>query len=538
MHINGPKSSSQQTGTESGVIGMKIQHLDRDATNMTRILTAIQHGLDNAQQIKDLIAEGNDINRQDRYKATALHIAAEKGYTNSIEVLTNNGANLDVVDMYGYTPLIRACRTKQIKAFQQLVNAGADLTIQNDNKMTVLHFASQSDNTSCLDIVLAHKDKRKVLDMPDQDGNTPLILSLTVIGQNKAALRLIENGAALEIKETHYGMQAIHYAANNKSPLIVEALLDGGVDINVEDKSGNTPFVLALKGNNAEIVKILIDRGCDTLSIDGLNATALSLSTLLNHIECVKILLNNYEDPDELGYFGQTSLMGASYQSNIAMLNVLLQANADPNVVSRQGTTALVNAIIKVTDVNVHQRHDIVKRMVRAGANVNYRVKGAAYFTECTNGRNCALSFAIASGYVSLVNIIITAGAEVSPCEIDQWKNTTSKEVYVHFYKSNMFLEPLRQAYCNTRSLKHICRAEIRASLGEGTEVEQAIPKLNVPRLIRDYLNYSDIENLCYDKSACITIGDDPGIYQPTPTVMACGLHAIEREFGFHKFSS
>ena len=284
-------------------------------------------------------------------------------------------------------------------------------------------------------------------------------------------------------------------------------------------------------------MKVLIDRGCDTLSIDGLNATALSLATLMNHIECVRLLLENNEDPNDLGYFGQSSLMGASYQSNLKMVDLLLKADADPNLVSRQGTTALVNSLIKITPENVKQRHLVIIRIIRAGANVNYRVKGAAYYTEVTNGRNCPLSFCIASGYLSLVNIIMNAGAEISPCEIEEWQNTAScKETFAHFYNSDAFLDPLKKCYQSPRNLKHICRAEIRNSLGEGTMIESGISKLHVPPMIRDYLSFCDLEKIEHDDQTCIQLGDDPGIYQPTPIVMACGLQAIEREFGFHKF--
>ena len=545
MHINGPKSQGARNEASLEVVGMKIQHFDTETSatsSMTsRLIAAIQHGPDDARRLEELIKEGNHVNQMDRNKTTPVHVAAEKGYVKCLDVLVNHHANLNVLDDYGYSPLMRACRNGKCKAFTKLLDAGADISLCNETGQNVAHFCAFIEDAGCLDIILQHPDSKKIIEAKDSDGNTPLLSSLTYVGRPKdttSVVKLLEAGANVSVQNS-YGLRPLHYAASHNTPDMVHKILDKGCDINVEDKTGQSAFVLSVKCGNAPAMQALIERGCDTLSIDGLNATALSMATLMNHIDCVRILLDNGEDPDDLGYFGQTSLMGASYQSNYAMVDLLLKANADPNIVSRQGTTALVNSLIKVTPENVRHRHDVVKCIVRAGADVNYRVKGAAYYTEVTNGRNCPLSFAMSSGYLSLVNIMMNAGAEVSAGEIEEWRvKERNGDNMAHFYSGGAFICPLKKCYQTPRNLKHICRAKIRESMGIGTEIERAIKEIRVPKLIKDYLNFSDLDNIGYDDETLVELGDDPHIYQPTPTVMACGLQAIEREFGFHKFSS
>ena len=543
MHINGPKSVPVRNEEEE-VIGMKIHHLDSVSPTMPngtpQLFVAIQHGPDNSKRLLELIKEGHQVNQLNRDHTTPLHIAAEKGYVRCICVLLEYGAEVDILDDYGYSPLIRACRGGKCKALKLLMDAGANLELCNETGQTVLHYSILAKPTGCLDTILRHPLAKRVINAKDHDGNTPLMSALMLLPNDRGmAMTLIEAGANISIANG-YGLQAIHYAASYSSPELINKLLDAGSNINAKDAFGITPFVMSIKCDNAPAIQTLIDRGCNTLSIDGLNATALTMATMMNHLDCVRILLNYAEDPDELGFIGQSALMGACYQSNIAMVDLLLNANADPNIVSRQGTTALINALIKVTPENASHRHEIVKRIIKAGADVNYRVKGAAYYTEVTNGRNCPLSFSIASGYISLVTILMNAGADVASSEIDQWKEfPATNDTFEHIIDGVAFLPHLKSFYRNPRTLKHICRAHIRSYLGQNVHIEHTINSLEVPKLIREYLSFSDIEIKDYNMETCKEQVCDPGIYLPLmPTVMTCGLLAIERQFGFHKFSS
>ena len=64
----------------------------------------------NTEQLTAAASSGSDINAHTRRDYnTPLHIAAIRGNTNSVQVLIDNGANLNVIQEDSRTPLLMAC---------------------------------------------------------------------------------------------------------------------------------------------------------------------------------------------------------------------------------------------------------------------------------------------------------------------------------------------------------------------------------------------------------------------------------------------
>ena len=111
-------------------------------------------------------------------------------------------------------------------------------------------------------------------------------------------------------------------------------------------------------------------------------------------------------------------------------------SGADVNAPGRMGATVLHKTLMKLSTVNEAPRHRIVARLLRAGADVDARLTNAGYFTMCTNGKNCPLSFAIAAGYVSLVRMLLLAGHDVTHFEIAEWMElNNARRFFFLFYQ-------------------------------------------------------------------------------------------------------
>lgn len=100
------------------------------------LLLAIEK--DNYLSAKLLIEKGADINLQDKAGVSPLHWLARSDSENSMKLLkllinanTNNSLNLNLKDLEGYTPLMRAVEFENDEIVEMLVKAGANVDIKN-----------------------------------------------------------------------------------------------------------------------------------------------------------------------------------------------------------------------------------------------------------------------------------------------------------------------------------------------------------------------------------------------------------------------
>ena len=105
----------------------------------------------NVDALKLCIDLGADINIVGyNYKLTPLHKACEYNQLECVKVLIDSGANLNLKNSIGRTPLIVAVQNQYEVCAQLLIDSGADLNIQDQNGHTVLIFACSNNLINCV----------------------------------------------------------------------------------------------------------------------------------------------------------------------------------------------------------------------------------------------------------------------------------------------------------------------------------------------------------------------------------------------------
>ncbi|XP_034933648.1 putative ankyrin repeat protein RF_0381 [Chelonus insularis] len=189
--------------------------------------------------IQCIVKATSDIDAKDERGRTALHIATINHldsstvhhshkflYTERIEYLLRNKANINAVDNDMSTPLHHACRNKNVHVVEYLIEKGADPRIRDKDGKTVLHYACMMDWRYSQSSSHRRKDV-----------------------QSKIISILVKNGVSVNWDDK-FGKTPLHYVVeenDDTSFYLYQLLLQNGADINIEDNDRDTAFDKLLK---------------------------------------------------------------------------------------------------------------------------------------------------------------------------------------------------------------------------------------------------------------------------------------------------
>jgi ankyrin repeat protein len=94
------------------------------------------------------------INQQNSDGWTLLHVAANEGHVDLIELFVEYGANIDARARNFRTPLHMACLRGNLGIIQSVLMAGADINAKDIDGNTPCHFCSEWGHKDCLRYLL------------------------------------------------------------------------------------------------------------------------------------------------------------------------------------------------------------------------------------------------------------------------------------------------------------------------------------------------------------------------------------------------
>lgn len=121
--------------------------------------------------ISGLIKNGADPNVRDLMGMSPLHYAAYRGDAVSTEALLKNGATPDIQDSLGMTPLHAAAFSGHPMVVKALLKAGASVNLKDHLGNTALHYAVYAKSLEAVRFLLASGADRKIA---NNKGVTPL----------------------------------------------------------------------------------------------------------------------------------------------------------------------------------------------------------------------------------------------------------------------------------------------------------------------------------------------------------------------------
>ena len=218
--------------------------------------------------VNDLLANGASISsKHTECGRTPLHVAAQEGKPEMVQLLLLKGADKDAFSRCGFSPLFFAAHYGQVTSARALLAGDANVNLNSRGCGTsVAQAAARSGHVDILKAAIEHGAD---VDAVDKHQNTALHRAAEA-DEVEASKVLVEAGANIEAR-TDNGSTPLHSAADDLSLDTLAVLLKHGAHVNVRNIHNETPvFCAATKAGTgaAEVVDILLRAGADETITD------------------------------------------------------------------------------------------------------------------------------------------------------------------------------------------------------------------------------------------------------------------------------
>ena len=300
-------------------------------TSLTELLELVESR--DLSGAKKLLADGGDVNQADTHdRDTALHVACSSSQLEMVWLLLANGADVNVKNVTGQTPLHCTAEHRLRAIATELLVAGAECDAKDGRGNTPLQVAAWHDSQGVAEVLLEHGAN---VTHKNDGGETPLHDAAGQGHQDIVDL-LISKGASITATDS-IGRTALHNTADDSGirdshyrAELAAALLDSGATVNAPDNSGITPLHLAAKANNIDIAEILLVRGANPNATDTIGRTPLHMAASRANDKIVrnmvKLLIDRGADPDLKDGDGKSPTDLAVDLGHMPLLNLLRMA--------------------------------------------------------------------------------------------------------------------------------------------------------------------------------------------------------------------
>lgn len=240
--------------------------------------------------LRALIAAGAGVNRV-CCGLSALLAATRDSYAGRIDAvmtLLANGADPNLADDGGNTPLHLAALTRDAGVAQSLLDAGARLDAINREDMTPLGLACEAGNWVVVEFLIKHGARS------DVDGATPaLLFAAAVEGDDPRGVKLLLKAKAKVNARGPQGRTALMVAALADNAEVAEALLAAGAEVDARDDGGHSALLEAARSGANRVLQRLVFHRPDVHASDLRGRTALHLGAQAGNagVETLNLLL-------------------------------------------------------------------------------------------------------------------------------------------------------------------------------------------------------------------------------------------------------
>jgi len=319
-----------------------------------------------------------DVNATSNSGKSLLHRASALGNVDFIDILLNNGAEVEAQDELGVTPLQMACMFGHLEAARTLLGAGANVNATMRDGRTALYFATQEKNKDIVALLLAEGAIPNDVKVQDPE-------VIDTLKQNRQARISSVIDGTKKIQEDRDEMLQAGVPEGKIDEILhprIEASLTKIAAMYGELDNSKSPSVidmgsieLAATAGNVDLVKKFIEKSADI-------GNSSKEGSLIE--QASRFILNH-------------NLLSAVTKGDFESVTRSLRKGANPNYTS----SASKGGVSPITFAAKEGDDKVIRRLLEFGTDVNSR----------TAQNMTALMYAAAGGHVETCLILLRAGA-------------------------------------------------------------------------------------------------------------------------------
>lgn len=377
--------------------------------------------------VQVLLNNGADVNLCMENGASPLYVACQEGHDAVVDILLSKGANINLCMEDGASPLIVASRNGHDITVKYLLNYGADINSYMTNGASPLFIACQEGHLSTVKLLLSSGAN---VNLCMKNKASPLHIACEK-GYNDVVEHLLHNGAAINSCMVD-GASPLYIACQEGRDHIVQFLLSNGAAINLCKKDKTSPLYIASYNGHDQIVYYLLNENANIHLCTEKGASPLFAACKKGHSNTAELLLRNKININSCRKDGASPLFIACQEGHCNTVKLLLDNGANMNLYKKNGSSPL--------DIACQNGHElIVQLLLSKGIDMTLSMK-STFLAACKYGQTsilqlllkngadinlclengaCPLHIACKEGYISTVELLIKEQAGINLCMKD-----------------------------------------------------------------------------------------------------------------------
>ena len=287
------------------------------------------------QFVRLLLEHGADPNIENDHGRTPISLAAEAGHVVVLELLYESGADIVKMDHAGFAPVVHAAKNAQTECVDFLLSRehvqGAKKTLTTQ----VLVHSAAANNFQLVDIMLNYASYQPVAEFQCRINSTDTLLGESALtmavqfGNDHMARHLVENYNADVNYPNEQNFSPLAVASKFGHPECVEYLLSLSAHADITNSDGKTALMMAAQNGHAVCCQLLVDHGVQIETVDSEGMSALSWACLKGHRQAAQVLITAGASLNMVDRVGRNLLHLAAISGDSPTVSLLLSRGVD-----------------------------------------------------------------------------------------------------------------------------------------------------------------------------------------------------------------